>query len=911
MHLIATLASTCCLLLAGTPADECRLATQDGLTLHLDARSGALRAVSLAGRQLPLISGASGGLSCRLWSFVQPASARSLIQVDFESPNGWTPIRGGQWPTTGRVAAERRTDGGALGSAGYVRLGAAKQFGHGIGLSAPLPVVANRSYEISWHGRAAGQGSTFIAYVRLLDAAGRDVTAETPSPQGWQYSPFSKTHYQDTIAPPADGQWGKIERRYRVPAGVAALRIAICLWRGESVDVDQLAVREVAGAQPGATIVPSGPLTALPGGNGWRQRSRLAGQPLEVELTYLPKANHLRVEAELRDVGPTPRDQAVEVCYTLPIQSDGWSWHDDIRRRRAVVPGGVYTNDFGYAGHRVARYPLACATSADAGLALAVPMDYPVMQTAELSARRGLGLSWDLGLSANAGPAQRGCARFAWTLFSVDPKWGFRSATAKYYRMFPESFVKRATREGCWLWPVAPGGIRGAEDFGLTFWEASNPKPAQSAAARALGMYVLTYIEPCGVRQWHPEVRQAGQMPTEADAREALRRLATDRLVTKHWPGGPSAPQPEIAQAILNSLPETVGPKPLHPISDEYNAWARHWFTNPSPHLAAPNRGSVAWTREILPTLDHADGVYVDSVEIWQTNYENYRPEHLQAAQGPLTFSRDTARPNLPASLGYRDFLAWLGAELHRRDKLLMLNVFAEPPAYRFYAHLGDVTGSEVSSSWTHKARSLTDVESDPLCCLRRTYAYRKPVANLLQEGNWNKPRPAVTRQEIEQYIQHQLFYGFYPGISTIGGEDRPGYATWKRYFGSEQCDRDRDLFKRYIPILRRINAAGWEPVTYATAQPATVLLERFGQRPYGGLYLTVRNPSDAAQRARLNVDLNSLGISGLGRRLTITDLVSQRPVSFAMQAAAGAADVELSLEPHQTAVLQIEQPVQ
>jgi hypothetical protein len=139
-------------------------------------------------------------------------------------------------------------------------------------------------------------------------------------------------------------------------------------------------------------------------------------------------------------------------------------------------------------------------------------------------------------------------------------------------------------------------------------------------------------------------------------------------------------------------------------------------------------------------------------------------------------------------------------------------------------------------------------------------------------------------------------------------GQPSPGYATWKRYFGSpEQCDRDRDLFVKYIPILRRLNEAGWEPVTCARAGPEGILIERFGAWGARGLYFTVRNSGDAPQRARLAVDLTGLGLSqrDLGR-LAMAEIVSRQPLELAGQIARGVAVLELPLEAFQTAVVHL-----
>jgi hypothetical protein len=92
------------------------------------------------------------------------------------------------------------------------------------------------------------------------------------------------------------------------------------------------------------------------------------------------------------------------------------------------------------------------------------------------------------------------------------------------------------------------------------------------------------------------------------------------------------------------------------------------------------------------------------------------------------------------------------------------------------------------------------------------------------------------------------LFYGFYPGVSTIGGEEKAGYANWKRYFGkTRQCERDRELFKTIVPLVRRLNAAGWEPETMVRCNQKNIMVERYGDGRDGReLLFTIRNESNA-----------------------------------------------------------------
>lgn len=885
------------------------LATQDGLCLRLDAATGAVQAVVVGGNDVPLLPGVPGGPSFVEWHYREAAATRPVAVADFETAAGWQPVASANWQSADRIAAEVRTDGGALGSRSYARLGNPGQYGHGIGFAEPVPVTAGNTYSISWQARVPSSTATYIVYLRLYDADGREVTTASPPPRGWAYSPYTQTHFEYLIGAPETGVWTAIRRAYRVPEGVAALRLALCLWRGDHVDADCLEVAPAAGPAPSAAVSVRGPLLPLADGQGWRQQLTAVAPQLEFQVTYQAAADHLRVDVDLHDTSQPRRDRALEVRYHLPVHLEGWQWHDDIRRQRQIAGVGGWRCDFSYEGHAVSRYPFSCVTGAAAGLALGVPPDMPMLESRSYRAGRGFGLSADFGLSPLSPPDDPGRARFAFVLYATDPRWGFRAAAARYYDLFPEAFHLRAQRQGCWLWPVAPDEIPQAEDFGLTFWESSAAKPENLEAARRLGIYVLHYIEPCGLRQWFPEIKGDQPMYTPPECLDRLRALAADTAATAKWSGGPQA---EVAQAVLNALPERAdGSAPFH-ASNGYGAWAQWWFTNPSPYLPAPNRGTTCRQYEITPALVAADGIYVDSVGLETLRYEDYRPAHLAAARTALTFSFETGRPCLPGALPFHDFLAWMATDLHAQGKLVMLNIGADPPAYRFYAHSGDVLGCEVGSSGNPKNRQLAQVENDEVCSLRRTYAYRRPTANLLQEGNYTTPAPALTRAEVEQYIKQQLFYGFYPGISTIGGEEKPGYASWKRYFRSpEQFERDRDLFRTYIPVIRRLNAAGWEPVTGAWTSRPEVAIERFGRGLTGGLYFTLRNLSEAPRTATVRVDTAPVaaGDAVPARRIMLTDVLSGQTV--AVRAAEGLAVVEfeLSLAGHDTQVVSLGSP--
>ena len=82
-----------------------------------------------------------------------------------------------------------------------------------------------------------------------------------------------------------------------------------------------------------------------------------------------------------------------------------------------------------------------------------------------------------------------------------------------------------------------------------------------------------------------------------------------------------------------------------------------------------------------------------------------------------------------------------------------------------------------------------------------------------------------------------------------------PGFfshnASQGHYFTRpELYERDRPLFRKYVPLCKRVAEAGWEPVTLARSSDERVHVERFGTR-----YLTVFNDSPEKRMATVTYD--------------------------------------------------------
>ena len=684
--------------------------------------------------------------------------------------------------------------------------------------------------------------STFVVYLKFYDAQGRDVTEEIPPTRGWRYSPTSKTHCRFPIVLSAAGTWEAVRLDCDIQAGVKGMRFAICQWRGDYGDCGEYSLAERNSSVAREVVFDERKhITRQDGSVEGMLRSRASALSLKTNWTR-GSGGEWTVRAVLEDDSKPPKPRALDVEFRLGMDCVGGRWHRTWRDSREIKADGVYSLAATAVGtHPVSNFPFISLEKGKVKVALGTPFDKPAFENHLVDAN-GIVSSTAIGLLPLNGNAGR--AEMDLVLFAFDGDWGFRSAMKRYYELYKHLFVSRTKprEEGTWLWPVWPSVLPdNAEDFGLAFWEAQAGMSSKSEVdkAHSLGIRIFSYTEAQGMRQ--PIKKSSGGN----DVGGVSERIAELRKWSAHPDDGETwfgAPRHIAAQATLNSLP--VKPNGENPFEiSKYDNWSHWWRTNPDPRITKPNCGTMCWDYTIGRRMGLVDGVYLDSVSIFSADYLNIRPEHLAVMCANLTYDSATGMPCAHGIQHQAAFIQWLDKMLHDKGKLMFANIYGI--AYRFCAPMIDVFGGEVGE-WSGGTPTMC-VEDDETCGMRRFYAYHRPICNLLQEGNFSHPVPEVTAAQMLRYAENQLFYGFYPGVSTIGGEEKAGYENWKRYFGKErQCERDRALFKRIVPLIRRLNEAGWEPETLAKCNNRSVLVERYGDGIDGREQLfTVRNESD------------------------------------------------------------------
>jgi len=73
----------------------------------------------------------------------------------------------------------------------------------------------------------------------------------------------------------------------------------------------------------------------------------------------------------------------------------------------------------------------------------------------------------------------------------------------------------------------------------------------------------------------------------------------------------------------------------------------------------------------------------------------------------------------------------------------------------------------------------------------------------------------------VEKYFLRCLFYGIFPSMFSVNAAESPYWENPAWY------DRDRAHFRRYLPLIKRVAEAGWNPITQATVDNPDIFVER------------------------------------------------------------------------------------
>ena len=586
------------------------------------------------------------------------------------------------------------------------------------------------------------------------------------------------------------------------------------VWFREPV-LQQLTAPEGAAVFDGVPVELAGKLTP-----GFQVRDVAAegdvvdfekGEALGLRLTSraFDRAGASFVEGSLTDT--TGKDRAVTLYYTLPLQGAGWRWLQDPRTEVPCETGREYVNTSQFpagANGRLSRYPFAALANQQGGKGLALDMDRSAFFRVGYSGTGELYLAYDLGLTP-----EKPTADFRLATFDFTPEWGFRSALQRFYGIFPDYFRCRTPEQGLWMPFAKISKVEGWEDFGFKFKEGNDETEWDDAH----NITTFRYTEP--MTWWmRMDARPGGgdKLPRTMEAALAeAKRLAAEGN--------------KQAQALLtSSYHNEEGEFPARLLDTPWCNGAV-WSMNSMPGVPGDVTDfKLKWNAELAGKLygpnrkGDLDGEYVDSSEGYVTDVLDFRRDHFAGAQFPPTFALDSRKPAIFRGLIAYEYVRGLEKDIRARGKLMMAN--STPINLCWLAPWLDVMGTE--TNWNHGGKWSPLSDGDLL--YRRALCGPKPYC-FLMNTNFDQ----LSHELVEKYMQRSLAYGMFPGFFSADA------STGHYFTRADLYNRDRPLFKKYVPLCKLVAEAGWQPVTNAKSSDPKVYVERFGDK-----YLTVFNDS-------------------------------------------------------------------
>jgi hypothetical protein len=535
-------------------------------------------------------------------------------------------------------------------------------------------------------------------------------------------------------------------------------------------------------------------------------------------------------------------------------------------------PGSNYDKKLG-AG-QMSFFPLAAVSADKVGFGWGVDMGIPIVFRLAYEPASGMTSEFDLAIS-NETKKFPGRTFFKLFLFEFNYEWNLRAALNKYYQTQPEYFKKRVNNEGIWL-PFTPlCSIKDYKDFGFAFHETSWPSKDGGlnneptiTADKTGGVYSLEYTEPWDL-----------QVPIE-DINMKYKDLVTDKTIFKG--------HTEMLQtsAALDENNLWIARKLKTPWFK--TGWAVSVTTDANPNILGSSRYEEVRKEEIDPSVKlNADGVYFDSMEWNWHNDLNYNQKHFAFADYPLTFSASLKTPK-PAIWNYASeytMMNTIANEMHLKSKLTMGNGFGWMP---FAPGILDLFGSEISlymnSDSTQKSLQYI-----------RAISNQKPIVFLLNEGLDDQVFKTPPYDGYRQYFEKMLFYGFFPSFFSTNSSSDPYWEDPIRY------NTGRPFFKKYIPLIKEISGAGWQPVTFAKLSNSELKVERFGKSKSNEIYFTVINLNTKGTNTTITIDTKNLNIKEISG---IKELIEDKELTY--KKVEGAIEISISINGKSTRLIKI-----
>jgi hypothetical protein len=797
-----------------------RLETANGLRCEL-SDAGRVTGLSIGASALPLHG--TGGLAIADFKH-QPPPVNLVPNPGFEDgATGWRMAKGQSLNSSvahsGKTSARLEVAGPEPGSSN---------------LEVLVPVKPSTRYRVGMWLRRQGIG-VCGAYSSERDERGRL---------------SGKQGQVGTAIPKTDGVWLPLAWEIVTEPATRRLSLRADIYRSTgTLWLDDYFVEEVS---EGVYEPVAGKTRTT--ADGVALQATLPDRGLEIEAVIRPGKECLRMDGEVRDT--TGADRALGVRFALPLDMAGWTWHRDAEERETIQPGSVYRHTYKCrTGIGLCSiYPWSAVTGRDAGLSLALPLAQGprVFLLQHDQARRKVSLTFFFGLAKDAGhhPSR---APFSFVLYRHDPSWGMRSAMETYYRLFPESFVKRPTFEGY---------------LNYANLERFNPANHQlvvfsrdaldDASDFGEGYKFLWHLHGCY------DFRQVAHDDPKRPEDETVFALLREMAQAEASRPRDYAPTAETMKKIVfgpNGAISYIGDTRYWRAHEGYNhtdkpGWGLNFRVNEdpgvSPFLADVARRKAEEYARTAGRHDWDATFTADAIEGYfaNTSGPDYRREHFRTTRAPLAFGYENLQPCLPNTIWDFHHTAWWPITQQHK-----ITTYGNANGYEQFFTMPYVDVPMTEGNWDPKNQGRLDR-------FMRAINYRKIWRYWHawdKSGGYGDRDPA----NVRAHLRGGLAYAIYPAVACVQS-------------ATGDLEPHRAWYRQYVPAIEELSTAGWEPVPYAKATEG-VVVERFGDYARGELHFTLRNYTDRPVETVLTPDWKSLGVPTAGELVAI-DIVPRTP---------------------------------
>jgi len=568
--------------------------------------------------------------------------------------------------------------------------------------------------------------------------------------------------------------------------------------------------------------------------------------------------------------GTTQTDHVFLVDFRLPVNAQGWSFARDMVTSDTIDTGS--SNWYDYLHYfQSGKHPslslnpygsITKTTSPTMGLTLVPLMDPPQAYAIQYNGQGGFWIQFEMGTTPKT-TKHPNTAEIHFVLYKHDPKWGNRSAVARYQSFFPEWFVRRYTG-GNWI--DDDDGPRSSIPTDISVKYLLTAGYADSISNNN-GWYAMKYNEPwCAHTTWDSALDSVEEAAKDVPANDVFYDPAKGETA-KTW-----------AQALL--LSGLQHPDGQYIGVDDPGLWNDNgrlyrWLCNPDPEIPnwrnfsiGVNRNNTVedeewytqWGAGPDSSSDVYTGLYFDSTTGWWSGWgtvHNFNPNHWATYDfNPGYFPGDPPY-NMYSGGKVCMWAPFSNVEMmkfaHERMLLEGRPLFTNTaPNYELFMVAPHQDAFAAAEGWQC---TYTGGGHAGDWAIMRASVGKKPLSYLYRCG-------AGTIQ-TEAMVKNCLLFGVYPGVQ------------WN-------FSAIHDLYTTYMPVLNQLDAAGWTPITGAVVNTTSggAYVERFGPDSNGAQFLTVGGPqwtTNPAQGVVATVYSSDLGWSS-NPNVTVTTLVGSAP---------------------------------